>query len=433
MQNLTQNLHLGIPSNGRIYGWVDQPSYRGTIDIIWMCLTTTFIATYTVLCLNVPSRGEPWFQIQGRRLLWMGVSIAGPEFTLTAAAGQWKTARTSVKLFSKLGYKSWTMRHGFFTDMGGLELRTTDFVPFLINSRHLYYLVSKGYMEYPEISLEEIRDKSKQDNVAKIVTLFQVAYLILQCIGRAVQHLAITTLELFSLAIVVTSIATTWCWLHKPADIGCPLVLSTNISIKKVIEDAGERAQALYQQTPLDFVDDLRPSWCLNVQAFVKMPIGPKKRPIPRFGNERFPDLNFWETSTLLFATFVYAAIHVAAWNWTFPTKFESIMWRVSSMILLGSTFTFWALETIAVWYRYGRGRSSGDLLSMRAREQREIEAQRPNKELPLVAEFWSILPLAVIYAFGRGYLLIEAFAGLRALEESAYISVNWAEIMPHI
>ncbi|KAL9618505.1 MAG: hypothetical protein Q9160_006761 [Pyrenula sp. 1 TL-2023] len=293
MQNFTRNLTLGIVTDERIHGWVDQPNYRGTLDIIWLCLSTTFIATYTVLCLNVPSRGEPWLQVQGRRILWMLVSIAGPEFTLTAAAGQWKTAKVSVELFSKAGYKSWTVRHGFFADMGGFELRSADFVPFRITSRHLYYLVSKGYIQYPNISLDDIRDKSKQDNIAKVIATLQVSYLILQCIGRAVQHLAITTLELFCLAIVVTSIPTTWCWLHKPNDIGCPIVISTDVSIKQVIEDAGERAQAPYQQTPLDFVDDLRPSWCLNVQAFMHMPIVPKKRPIPRFGNERFPDLNF--------------------------------------------------------------------------------------------------------------------------------------------
>lgn len=431
MQDYTTNLTLGVVTDERIHGWVSQPNYRGTLDIIWLCLSTTFIATYTVLCLNVPSRGEPWLQVQGRRILWMLVSIAGPEFTLTAAAGQWKTAKVSVDLFSKAGYESWTMRHGFFADMGGFELRSADFAPFRITSRHLYYLVSKRYIRYPEISLEDIRDKSKQDNIAKLIATLQVSYLILQCIGRAVQHLAITTLELFCLAIVVTSIPTTWCWMHKPNDIGCPIVISTDVSIKQVIEDAGERAQAPYQQTPLDFVDDLRPSWCLNVQAFMHMPIGPKKRPIPRFGNERFPDLNFWETSVLLFATVVYASIHVAAWNWKFPTKFESIMWRVSSMILMGSTFAFWVLETIAVWYRYHKGDA---MFGIKERNiERELDEQRPNKKLPMTGEFWSIFPLAVIYAFGRSYLLIEAFAGLRELEASAYISVNWANFIPHI
>ena len=79
------------------------------------------------------------------------------------------------------------------------------------------------------------------------------------------------------------------------------------------------------------------------------MPIGPKARPITRLGNDRFPDLGFPEKSVLLFGMFVYASIHVAAWNWTFPTKLELVLWRVSSFVLLGSTGAFWVLESFAV------------------------------------------------------------------------------------
>ena len=77
--------YLGSP-NFRVHGWVGQPNNRGTIDIIWTSVATIFISTYVMLCLNVPSQGESWWSVAYRRLLWMGVSIAGPEFVLTAAA-----------------------------------------------------------------------------------------------------------------------------------------------------------------------------------------------------------------------------------------------------------------------------------------------------------------------------------------------------------
>jgi hypothetical protein len=51
----------------------------------------------------------------------MGIAISGPEFVLTYASGQWGTARESVKAFRASGYPQWTMRHGFFADMGGTE------------------------------------------------------------------------------------------------------------------------------------------------------------------------------------------------------------------------------------------------------------------------------------------------------------------------
>jgi len=39
----------------------------------------------------------------------------------------------------------------------------------------------------------------------------------------------------------------------------------------------------------MDFVDDLCPSWSLNIQTFMNMPLGPFERPMPRFGNDRLP------------------------------------------------------------------------------------------------------------------------------------------------
>ena len=46
-----------------------------------------------------------------------------------------------------------------------------DFVPFRVTA------VTNGYLPYPNISLTEIWDKSKQDKIAKIVTCLQIAYL----------------------------------------------------------------------------------------------------------------------------------------------------------------------------------------------------------------------------------------------------------------
>jgi hypothetical protein len=54
-------------------------------------------------------------------------------------------------------------------------------------------------------------------------------------------------------------------------------------------------------------------------------------------------------------------------------------------------------------------------------------------RELPLVWEFWSIFPLAVIYGAARGYILVEALLSLRSLPTSAYYSVEWTDFIPHL
>jgi len=66
------------------------------------------------------------------------------------------------------------------------------------------------------------------------------------------------------------------------------------------------------------------------------------------------------------------------------------------------------------------------------SRFDREAAATLP-KTLPLMAEFWSIFPLAVTYSMARLYLIVEVFVGLRTVDASVYETVNWAEYIPHV
>lgn len=443
MANIYQ-YSCGLPNatvDGRIYGWVEQANTRGTMGILWTNLFTIFVSTYVILCLNVPSRDESSWKILCRHLFWMGLAIAGPEFVLTYASGQWGTASDSVRDFHSLGHRDWTLRHGFFADMGGFLLvppkDTPSCTPFPITAKHLHWLVKNDYLPYPETTTLEIRDKSKQDTLAKIITCFQIGYLILQCVGRAAQGLEITTLELFSLAIVACSIMTSFCWLRKPVNVLTPVKLHMRQTVEEIWKDHNESGQ--WKQTPLDFIDDLGPSWALNVQPFMKMEVSPFERPIPRFGNDRLPNLNGRQEIILCFTTLAYAAIHLAGWRFSFPTRTEKILWRVSSMFLFGNTVAFWVCETSAAWYRVGRWqRTYYRLFAPKKLQEYETERLRRledhvPKVLPLPWEFWSIFPLAITYAAARGYLIVEAFVGLRSLEASAYLEVNWSSFFPHV
>ncbi|GLB07712.1 hypothetical protein AtubIFM57258_003073 [Aspergillus tubingensis] len=392
-----------------------------------------------MLCLNVPAQYEKPWDIICRRLFWMLVAISGPEFVLTYASAQWGRARDSVRSFKASGFPQWTMRHGFFADMGGFHLVPPDGPPFPVTSKHIHWLVIHNYLPFPEITSEEITDRSKQDTVAKIVSCMQTSWMLLQCLGRAAQGLAITTLELSALAIVVCSVMTSLCWLHKPSDVRTPIRLELHISIEQIRREAGDHAMEPYKQTPLDFIDDLLPSWSLNVQPFMKMPVAPFERPLPRLGNDRLPDLKGYQEIILCIATLLYASIHLIGWNFGFPTKAELILWRVCSMFLFGNTVAFWVFETSAAWYRIGRWQRFFCRIFWKSKledvEQARLtrESAKVPKVLPLKAEFWSIFPLACTYAAARLYLIVEAFVGLRALEVSAYRTVDWTTFLPHL
>lgn len=437
MSCFDQSLLLS-PNVTRINGWVEQPKTRGTLDILWTSLITIFLCTFTLLCLNVPAANDSPWRITTQRLFYMCLAITGPEFLLTAASGQLSTAKASVKAFHDLGYPQWTIRHGFFTDMGGFLFIPRDSKPFPITSKHLHWLVSRKYLPFPEVTLKEIWDKSKQDTVAKLISFFQIGYLILQCLGRVGQGLVITTLELSALAIVVCSLATNFCWLRKPAGVMTHVRLYSEMSMGEILTDAGN-AELPWKQTPLDFVDDLGPSWALNVQPFMKMPVGPHERPIPRFGNDRLPNLHGAQKALLCFASLVYGAIHLAGWNFMFPTQLERILWRASSMFIFVNTAAFWLMETIAVWHRQGQWQrlfyrlfNPAEMEAAELARKLELQNKEP-KQLPMPWEFWTMVPLAVTYAAARVYLIAEAFMGLRALEPTAYINVDWTNYIPHV
>ncbi|KAI1399825.1 hypothetical protein F4819DRAFT_497791 [Hypoxylon fuscum] len=437
---------LATSPNGRISGWVDQPNLRGTWDIIWTCLVTIFICTYTLLCLNVPAPTESLFVNIRRRVLWMIVAIIGPEIVLTYAAGQWSRARHSVVAFHRSGHKDWTMRMGFFADMGGFVLETSDGDPFPLNAKQLHWLVANKHIEYPNIRNEEIWDKSKQDRLTRAITSFQIAYLVVQCIGRAAQHLAITALEpggsrpcleLNALAIVVCSLMSAFAWLHKPADVRTPIRI---VSQSKIAVITGGKP---WKNTPLDFIDENGPGWSMNVQPFMKMPVIPPQRPIQRIPNDRFPMNPYGlQEYFVCFATLLFTGLHVLGWNFSFPTLIEKILWRTSSLILFCVTAAFWILETMASWKRLGRWtwlylkvtdpKKLVDFEKARSERLSQEESREPT-QLPLPWEFWTIFPIAILYGVARLYLIVEAFLELRNADGTAFVNVEWTDFLPHI
>lgn len=50
------------------------------------------------------------------------------------------------------------------------------------------------------------------------------------------QRMALTTLELTTLAFIFMMLATSVCWRHKPLDVSYPIVLETEITIAEIVK-----------------------------------------------------------------------------------------------------------------------------------------------------------------------------------------------------
>lgn len=142
----------------------------------------------------------------------------------------------------------------------------------------------------------------------------------------------------------------------------------------------------------------------------------------------------------LSFATLFFTGIHVAGWNFSFPSHLEKILWRVASLMLFGVTAIFWLFETMASWKRLERWTwlylRLKEPESLPRFEQARLERlSRPGEAtmLPLAWEFWSIPPVAVLYGVARMYLIVEALLELRNMDGTAFVNVNWSVYLPHV
>jgi hypothetical protein len=449
-----------------LQGWTGTPNSRGSLDIIWSCVLTISLCTWSVLCLNVPPKGEAYHQTLRRKITWALGSVAGPEVTFQLALGQWTSARHSVREFHSLGHRDWTMAHAFFADMGGIMLHTKDFPPFPINAVQLYFLVSRELIPLPQIDKQTISDKNKAEPLVRVITLVQICWFTLNCIGRTVQHLAMTTLELTTLAMIVCSLGTLFCWLHKPMDVEVPIPLHVDITMAEILIRAGDQANKRYDETPLDFLNrERRWSWYdywkrgVVVVRQTGLIFVPRKRPLDHIVNDNFPEPSPRAMLVLLFIHMAYAGIHMCGWNFHFPSPTERLLWRISSCITIVMILFVWLevtiVERIPFFKEEVRRRSnfakcstkrskSGPCSCLSSTQSPGPIKNRISRRLTDTgkkARRWGMsfrtayqiaLPFTA-YVLARVYLLAEDMATLRSLPSSAFATVSWIAFLPHL
>jgi hypothetical protein len=441
------------------HGWVYEPNGRGTFDILQSCLVTTFLCSWSALFLNVPAERKRSLAFVVHKARWMLFAVAFPEVLTGMAAEQWRSACQSVEDFSRLEkhwesasqlyqpseyisqvndnlcrLKSspWTMRHAFFADMGGLLLDCPDFRPFPIDAQQLLYLVEHHHLEYPDVKEATVWDKNKADGFARALTLVQIFWFLAQSLGRGIQHLGLSTIELSTLAFIFCTLNTFFFWRHKPLDVVTPIVLPCSTRIYDIINMAGKGSIEQYSQTPLDFVKPPISSSSLVVPFWLglKVVLDWRKRsdslPIESFDNSRTTPPRGVTLGDIIFAlvfTFAYFGIHLAGWNFVLPSNTERILWRVSSLTLLG-LLVFYLLAVVFGTLRGGwLARTFFD-------NDKETTILGVGSLLSRRAAILIHSPVIVAYALARVYVIVEGFVSLRTLEKTAFASVDWSKFV---
>lgn len=407
-------------------GWISPPSGRGSSDILWSCLLTIFVCTWTALHLNLPSQDEKYWQIQLRRARWMVAAVLIPEVVMASAFAQRTAARASVKAMEAVGC-TWTMRHAFFLNMGGVWLQPKDSKPFPINAAQLNYLVADGYMRLPGLSGKEIWDKSKADKFAKIFACGQIGWLVVQCVGRAIQNLPITPLEIATMSFAIPSLATYILWFHKPADVEVPTFFHIDDTTAEMLTRISPQKGYSWRQTPLDFIATVN-SPSFTSEVILKSKRWPNRRayvgPSNRIRNDVFAlKYSILDPVCVSFVWVGFAGFHFSAWNFAFPSYAELVMWRAACLTMTGSMLVFWITSNRRFYMLLAY------LWPWKRKQLQGVVSERA-KVSTIQIMLGAVTGLA--YLGARMCLIVLVFSGFRKMPVGVFKTVDWTVFLPH-
>jgi hypothetical protein len=271
-----------------------------------------------------------------------------------------------------------------------------------------------GLVEIPNISKEEIEDQSKGDALVKILAISQALWQILQLIVRWHQGLPSSHAEVVTMAY---SMCTFWIYIlfwSKPQNVTAPRLIS---------------AKRDPQCDEIWMLAQLGPAYLLEPLNFHGYSI--PENAVPRIATASFhptvegPESPSWQTMqrrVTLWAGGVIGGIlvglvHCIAWNFSFPTSVEKLLWRIAS-ILTSALPIPWCI--LGVMDRY-----------------------KPNKEcdsklVKLLYSFYDksgfILSytLVAVYIIVRLFLVVETFRALCFLPPEVFLT-TWANFLPHV
>nr|WNZ75644.1 hypothetical protein [Trichoderma harzianum] len=173
--------------NNTFVGYVPDPDGRGTLSLLFSCLLTLSLCVWSAIHLDLPPHGETDIEYAYRYLKWSVLGIFGPELVIWAAWRQFISARTLTKFIQEV------------------------------------LLAKCGLL--PDISLEDIKDKSKTDGSGKLICCFQVSWMVVQAAMRVAVGLPLTPLETNTIGHVVCALINYALWWYKPRWIKEPTIL----------------------------------------------------------------------------------------------------------------------------------------------------------------------------------------------------------------
>lgn len=431
---------------------------RGTLDILWSCLFTIFACTWTIQHLNVPEQRHgrdksklgciKWL-LKGplNSTKWMLITAFAPELILGKAWSDLSAARKNKRRMQEWAEKDgveWELSHSFFANMGGFvaipqdrvkfpttvssggptdgpseaqegphekqpeytersDIRKT--IPLVLLGETMLEMREKEYIKsLPDISHDELSDKSKGNVFAKTIAISQVSWNTVQIVARVAKGLTVTQLELAVTAFSFCAVITYLLLLKKPQGVQVP---ARPVNCTQAVHYDLDYARPLSceewilrsnQKKSYRYVPALTP-WHVS-------------RPRDHISNDLIEGNSDGEfLAGIVIGNVVFGAIHVAGWNLVFHNNIEQLLWRIASLYITALPLVLYIFSlAFTIYFLYVKRCS--------------LEGYFTDRIVPVL--------LASTYITARLFLVVEYFRTLLFLPPDAYIS-TWASNIPHV
>ncbi|KAJ8508651.1 hypothetical protein ONZ45_g9095 [Pleurotus djamor] len=270
--------------------------------------------------------------------------------------------------------------------MGGFAIRNPE-------TKGAWDPVSQG--PWPRFEEADILNVTKGEALAKTIVLLQVIWFVSQLCGRVIQRLAITELEIMTLAYATICAMLYMLWFSKPYDVQRPIFL-----------DESSHHPSMPRYETLEFRDFLVGAWLWPVHGRI---VGDSDFSF------NFDEINAQNLALLISAT-LFGGIHLLAWNFEFPSRLELMAWKIASLCV--------SLVPVVFSFLVGIFVTLVDFLE---------------KKDGILGGAFILLHIIVVPIFHNAYLIariilfVQSFLLLRNLSSSATQAVSWASFFPHI
>lgn len=432
--------------------FVAEPRGRGTIGLLWSCLVTFGLCTWTAVHPNIVPGSTTWGRLK-YKLFWALCAVLLPEFILLCAFGQWYKAQEIRKAWDdKFGKdSSLGLAGGFFVLMGGLTVGKKDGRTFTLTPKGFQECLDSNAIKEADLQKRFITDKGKASHLTKLLALVQATWFIFQCIARHASGLPVTLLEIHVAIQVLYTWISYFFWWCKPMDVNEPIKLNIDPDILVMLTTPPmpampieiKKTPTIIQPISIQDPMDVKESDTLSKYNVVI------EKPRPGILNlllkcvydilEYIVGECYGDIRVVGLFIISNGALHMLAWNIHFATTAEQMIWRIScALISLGAViyipivaktdFEDYLLE--AVWdLRFSDKKIFRRILSRFKEDYKRVNGRW------LRAVFVFSWLMASTYAFCILFITVESFISLRSLPMGSYSTPVWVgdKYWPHL